>query len=276
MSDLTSIERIKLEKMLGMNGGYVLDFSNTTFQQFILEITNKDIYSIEYEGLGSSKANRLRCFWKIESNYMVAKVILGLLEHWKTKKLLWEDEIEKREQEIYEECQFIADKLYENLDSEHIADITQINQDDEDFSILSKDIRENIENNQPALALDRLHTFAMKHIRRICDKHDIRYDKSKPLHSSYGEYIKFLRRNNLLESEMTERILKTSISLMDAFNPVRNDKSFAHDNDILNYNESMLIFKNVSSVIAFIESIEGKQNKSKSKENEIDWNSLPF
>ncbi|WP_081728076.1 abortive infection family protein [Alkalihalobacillus hemicellulosilyticus] len=48
---------------------------------------------------------------------------------------------------------------------------------------------------------------------------------------------------------MTRRILKTSISLLDAFNPVRNDKSFAHDNPLLNYDESMLIFKNISALI---------------------------
>ena len=61
-----------------------------------------------------------------------------------------------------------------------------------------------------------------------------------------------------IETEMTRRILKTSISLLDAFNPVRNDKTFAHDNPLLNYDESMLIFKNISSLLLFVESIEKK------------------
>jgi hypothetical protein len=60
---------------------------------------------------------------------------------------------------------------------------------------------------------------------------------------------------------MTRRILKTSISLWDAFNPVRNDKSFVHDNPLLNYDESMLIFKNISALILFLESIEKKMNE---------------
>lgn len=43
---------------------------------------------------------------------------------------------------------------------------------------------------------------------------------------------------------------------MEAFNHVRNDQSFAHDNKILNYGESLLIFGHVTSSIRFIESIE--------------------
>jgi len=34
MSDLTSVEKLKLEKIFEMGGGYVLDFSNRTFQEF--------------------------------------------------------------------------------------------------------------------------------------------------------------------------------------------------------------------------------------------------
>ena len=37
MSDLKAIEKLKLEKLFGMESGYVLDFSNRTFQNFILD-----------------------------------------------------------------------------------------------------------------------------------------------------------------------------------------------------------------------------------------------
>jgi hypothetical protein len=55
---------------------------------------------------------------------------------------------------------------------------------------------------------------------------------------------------------MTERILKSSISVMEAFNDVRNVQSLAHDNPILNYDESLLVFNHVSSSIRFITSLE--------------------
>jgi len=37
MSDLTSIERRKLERLLCMGGGYVLNFSDRTFREFFEE-----------------------------------------------------------------------------------------------------------------------------------------------------------------------------------------------------------------------------------------------
>lgn len=46
--------------MLGMEGGYVLDFSNSTFSEFFEDEFGIDIYSDVYSGGGNSKANRLR------------------------------------------------------------------------------------------------------------------------------------------------------------------------------------------------------------------------
>ena len=41
MADLTSIEKLRLERLFGMGSGYVLDFSNRTFDEFILDNTFK-------------------------------------------------------------------------------------------------------------------------------------------------------------------------------------------------------------------------------------------
>lgn len=74
--------------------------------------------------------------------------------------------------------------------------------------------------------------------------------------SIFGEYVKRLRDCGHLESEMTVRILKSDVSVLEAFNDVRNNKSLAHDNPILNYEESLLIFNHVASSIRFIKSLE--------------------
>ena len=49
MSDLTFIEKTKLEKLFAMGGGYVLDFSDRTFAEFVVESTGKEIYDAKYE-----------------------------------------------------------------------------------------------------------------------------------------------------------------------------------------------------------------------------------
>jgi hypothetical protein len=72
----------------------------------------------------------------------------------------------------------------------------------------------------------------------------------------FGEYVKNLRGSGLIESEMAERILKSSIGTLEAFNRVRNDRSLAHDNPTLNYEESLLIFNHVCSAVRFIRALE--------------------
>lgn len=74
---------------------------------------------------------------------------------------------------------------------------------------------------------------------------------------------------------MTERILKSSISVFEAFNSVRNEQSFAHDNPILNYNESVLIFNYVLSTIKFIESIEKDKSEIEDAVN-LEYKEMPF
>lgn len=80
---------------------------------------------------------------------------------------------------------------------------------------------------------------------------------------------------------LTERILKSSISVLEAFNDVRNNKSLAHDNPILNYEESLLIFNHVAASIRFIKALETKI-KAQAKVTEqqaarFPWNeSTPF
>jgi hypothetical protein len=57
MSSLNFLERRKLEELLGMSSGYVLDFSNRTFAEMVLESTGRDIYNPRYDNASGSKAN---------------------------------------------------------------------------------------------------------------------------------------------------------------------------------------------------------------------------
>jgi hypothetical protein len=257
LAGLTRIERMRLEKFFEMGTGYVIDFSNRTFSDFVLEWTGKDIYDQQYAFKGDSKANRLRAFWETESNYTVSILLKALIEY--RGRIQSEDiPIEETTWNLRDECWKIAGDLGEEDISEHVDHLVVVAAEEMDFSLLAKTIRESIEQNEPGVALDRLHTYVVKYLRKLCEKHGITAGKDKPLHSLFGEYIKRIDEQGYIETEMTRRILKTSISLLDAFNPVRNDKTFAHDNPLLNYHESMLIFKNISSLILFVESIEKK------------------
>jgi hypothetical protein len=88
MSDLTATEKRKLERLLGMGSGYVLNFSNPTFEEFVLDSTGRSIYDSKYEYGSGSKANRLRGFWNEESNGVVGKLLGALIEYGTSEGLL--------------------------------------------------------------------------------------------------------------------------------------------------------------------------------------------
>lgn len=81
MSDLTPVEKRKLEKFLGMETGYVLNFSNRSFAEFVRDSTGRDIYDSRYDYGSGSKANRMRAFWQKEDNSVVGKLMKDILDY---------------------------------------------------------------------------------------------------------------------------------------------------------------------------------------------------
>jgi hypothetical protein len=68
MSSLTMRDKRVLEDFLGMGSGYVLNFSDRTFADFVHEAVDVEIHTDKYAIHGSSKAKKLRAFWDIESD----------------------------------------------------------------------------------------------------------------------------------------------------------------------------------------------------------------
>lgn len=128
--------------------------------------------------------------------------------------------------------------------------------DDENFIKLAKSVREKIENNEPEIALDHLHTYLIKYFRELCLTYDVTFQKDTPLHSLFGSYLKRINEEGKIESDLSKNILKYSISILDKYNDIRNNNSFAHDNDLVKHNEAKLIFNYISNLIQFINTIE--------------------
>jgi hypothetical protein len=276
VADITSIEKLKLERLFEMEDGYVLDFSNRTFADFMLENTGVDIYDDRYMGATTSKANRLRTFWRIETNYAVGRLLEVMLEYWRTYTLLHRAAMMASSTPLYDDCRKIASRPVEGSAAAHLDAIEPFS-DERDVSLLEKSIKESLRDNEPEVALDRLHTFVVKFVRHICDQHGIEYDQKRPLHSLYGQYVKYLMKNGLIESEMTARILRTFISLLEQFNYVRNQQSLAHDNPILNYRESELVVSGVMLVLKFLRSLEEELiSKQDFDEENVEWDEIPF
>lgn len=80
MSDLSFLEKRSLEQLFRMGSGYVLDFSNRTLQELVADTVGLDILSEDYAVGSGSKANRMRRFWEVEPNPVVARVLDALIQ----------------------------------------------------------------------------------------------------------------------------------------------------------------------------------------------------
>ena len=70
MSGLNESDKRYLEQLLGMQNGYVLNYSDVTFGSLFAR-HNVDIHSPQYRKYGTSKANKLRAFWELEVDALV-------------------------------------------------------------------------------------------------------------------------------------------------------------------------------------------------------------
>lgn len=80
MPNIRAIDMMFLDDLFEMGGGYVLNFSNSTFSRFFADELNVDIDDPMYAEQGGSKGKRLRCFLQ---NVDVPTVL-------RTLKALWE------------------------------------------------------------------------------------------------------------------------------------------------------------------------------------------
>jgi hypothetical protein len=267
MADLTNTEKRQFERLLGMGGGYVLDFSNRTFAEFVIDATGRDPYDAMYDH-GSSKANRLRGFWAAEPNRVVGKLMADMVAY---ARSLPGD----KDAGLLEHCERTVARLQQDNPVQELDALVALG-NERDFEVVAKAVRDAIGRDELEAGLDRLHTFVIKYVRSLCEGCGLTVDRDKPLHSLFGEYVKHLKQAGRLESEMTARILKSSISTLEAFNDVRNNQSLAHDNPILRYEEALLIFNHVASSIRFLRRIDVGARDRERVAAQPDDDQIPF
>jgi hypothetical protein len=103
VAKLDFIEKGYFEQLFGMGSGYVLAFSNRTFQEFVYGIMQIDIY-LKYPGL--SKAKILRNIISEYDNVTVGKLLLELLRYMQVKNMIVDEN-----KETFKKCAEIGKRL---------------------------------------------------------------------------------------------------------------------------------------------------------------------
>jgi Abortive infection C-terminus len=251
---LSEIETIDEAINTGNGAGYVLTFSDRTFAAYFRDEFRIDIDHERYRGAGTSKGKRLRTFLAVEDGTLTARVL----------RALWDERSAILARQGREETPGLSDRFFQIVHRLQ-GDATIPSTDaidrfanDETLDELVAAIQRDIGANKPQAALDRLHTYCMKKFGHLIEGRGGTCGKDDPLHSRAGKYIKFLEAGGTLQPIST-RILKSSISIFEEFNNIRNNKSFAHDNEIVGLHEARFIFDSISSVLRFIRSIEASR-----------------
>lgn len=90
-----------------MGGGYVLDYSDATYGEFFSR-HKIDIHSTRYQIYGTSKAKKMRAFWELEPDSIVAPVLEEMLASYEANCELSGTDIE---QNILEKSRLIVARI---------------------------------------------------------------------------------------------------------------------------------------------------------------------
>lgn len=252
MVSLKRSEMRVFDDAFDMHGGYVLNFSDRTMAEFFEDEFGIDIYDGKYSFNGSSKAKHLRAFIAVEDEYTVARVARAL---WEYRESLPYNQQPGPEADTLKTRFFDLVSRIEGGGAVPRTDALDRFKPDETLEELIAAIERDVGANKPAAALDRLHTYCMKKFAHLLDERGVAWDRNDPLQSRVGKYVKTLEAERDLR-EITRRIIKSAISVFDQFNDIRNNRSLAHDNDLIDKAEARFIFDAISAFLRFVKSIE--------------------
>ncbi len=235
--------------------GYVLDFSDRTMQEFFEDEFSVDIYSQENRANGNSKRNCLTTFL-LRADTITALRVLRTL--WERREGLLDASLNSEEANTAKTKSKAFQEIIASLQSEP-AQLTTAGVEafvrDRTLEELVRDIERTLAANKPEVAIDHLHTYCMKKFAHLLEVRGLQCDKDEPLHSRFGRYRKCLESEQKLH-EFTSRALKSFISLLEAFNDLRNNHSLAHDNQLLEPLEARFIFSSISAILVMLRALE--------------------
>lgn len=249
----SQIRTIEEAMALPQGFGYVLDFSDRTISEFFEDEFGIDIDHAKYAANGTSKRVRLSTFISIEDGALVARVLRSLWE--RREALISRGTSTIGIPQISEKEFFDIIKYIEGGSDVLKTDALEAFISERTLNELIRDIERDLAANRPEGAMDHLHTYCMKKFAHLLKIRGIECTTNEALHARVGKYREALSKERPL-TKFTDRALKSTISLFDAFNNIRNHHSFAHDNEILDAGEARYVFEQMRAMLIFIRGVE--------------------
>ncbi len=227
---------------IGVNGGYLGDFSYRTHKEFYIDL-DIPINPFDYDG---TTRERFMEILKTSSPEIQAKMLEGIL----VKYPAGSSEI--RTQERYDYIQ----RLINRLQSKGVMEIPTPRDISSIVCMALADADQLISSRSAISGVDRMHTALHGYLRHLCAQAAIEIDSD----SSITEVFKALRTSHpgfqymgSREEDIT-KVIRALATIIDTLNPIRNRASVAHPNEeILDEPEAILIINAIRTLISYFD-----------------------
>lgn len=261
MVNLKRSEIFLIERFLAYpNGvGYVLDFSDRTFAEFFEDELGVDIRNENFAERGNSKRHRFISFCLKGHPDTIVKIL----------ELMFQRRCEiancnpvKPTDEFESKFQDLIASIKSKMDLPEM-DAFDLYCENRTLDELIADLKRTIGDNKPEVAMDHLHTYCIKKITYLLSLRNVPCEPNEALHARFGKYRRLLQKENSLH-ETSDLSMKSTISIFDKFNDIRNNRSLAHDNELLGHAEARYVFDIVTALLRFIKAVESEDYERKS------------
>jgi hypothetical protein len=246
-SGLTGREIIRIvNRYIGVDGGYLADFTYRTHADFYPEYCDLDLDPFEYLEHGTTR-ERFICVLRKSPPHVQAKIVRGVLEKYPAGSE--EHRTEASRDELV--------KMAERLERGGMVAGSPPAFTSEVVVRAIEDVEALLQKGGPTSAVDRVHTSLHGHLRYLCGKAGIACDRE----ASMVALLKKLRSEHPKlqhlgpRSQDIGRILNASVSILDVLNPVRNNASVAHPNEqLLGRDEAQLVINVGRTLLTYLDS----------------------
>lgn len=254
MSTLSTADMRFLDVALAMTSGYCLDFSDRTFAGFFAEAINYNIDDQHNYAEGGSKGKRMRYFLKKTDDRTCARLLRALWEH--RSDMLQSTYSEPDPPTLQPRFAGIIAKL-EGAAGTAQTDAIDRFSTDETLEELVAGIQRDVDAGKPETALDRLHTYCMKKFAHLLQRTIPGINPASTLNARVGQYLGSMKRNAKAHHPVSFKIMTGAVETFELFNSVRNDRSLAHDNPLIERAEARFIFDGIVNFLRYVKATEG-------------------
>lgn len=231
-----------VNRYIGVNGGYLGDFSYRTHYEFYLEYCDLEIDPNLFEGTTRERFIKIltECNSEIQATILeglLSKYPIGSSEH--------------RTSELYNDIL----EMIKKCRSDSIVESPSLKISSSVVDRAIKDAETLISLSGATSGVDRIHTSLHGYLEVVCDNSQISYDED----SSITRLFKLIRKShpsfgNLGKNQDTiDKITNSMSSIIDALNPARNKGSVAHPNKSLLLDaEAMLVINAARTILHYL------------------------